>query len=376
VVRSEGSRSRAAFVAALALHLGAIVLVRRLPLELPAPPSTRSLDPALVWLEEAPAVPVAPAEDDLSPPAPGTGAGERVASSRTTGAPSPSGEASTFEPAEPPGVDLPPAEAPSTGTEPDAPGLTLEQLGIGERNPFLGDAAQRLRQKPRPGEGLRRSMADAIVRSEQGRGLGPEGPVLKELVEQTRRSDAALNASAVLRVATDASGHVLSVEVLESTSDGRPWRRVAAGLLEALRGQRLRVPSGGRGVTMDLRVVSRVELPSGADPGMGVDILGIPLKKPGGKKSPRISILKIDPKGYKVKLPDGKVLELPSVPLQSLLELAGDPVDLTGKAQRMVRAHVERLWANERSDEAPTASGSSSAPAPVDPPAPPAAKPN
>jgi hypothetical protein len=127
---------------------------------------------------------------------------------------------------------------------------------------------------------------------------------------------------------------------------------------------------------MDLRVVSRVELPSGADPGVGVDVLGIPLKKPGGKKSPRISILKIDPKGYKVRLPDGKVLELPYMPLQELLELAGDPVDLTGKAQRMVRAHLERVWANERADEAPPTSGSSSALPPAHSAAPPPAKPN
>jgi hypothetical protein len=363
VVRSERSRSRAAFVAALALHCGAILLVRRLPLELPATPAPPSVDPALVWLEEAPSVSVSP---DTSPPAPGARSVERVASSRSTRASSVPGDASALEAAELSGVDLPPAEAPSSGTNSDAPGLTLEQLGIGEQNPFLGDAARRLREKPRLGEGLRRSMANAIARSEQARGLGPEGPVLKELVELTRRSDTALNASAVLRVATDASGRVLSVEMVESTSDGGPWRRVAARLLEALKRQRLRVPSGGRGVTMDLRVVSRVELPSGADPGMGVDVLGIPLKKPGGTKSPRISILKIDPKGYKVQLPDGKVLELPSMPLQSLLELAGDPVDLAGKAQRVVRAHLEHLWANERADEAPPASGSSSAVSPTD----------
>jgi hypothetical protein len=372
VVRSERSRSRAAFVAALALHVGAIVLVRRLPLELPVTPAPPSVDPALVWLEEAPSVSVPPVPDDTSPPAPGARSVERVASSRSTRASSVPSDASALEAAEPSGVDLPPAEAPSNGTNSDAPGLTLEELGIGEQNPFLGDAARRLREKPRPGEGLRRSMADAIARSEQARGLGPEGPVLKELVELTRRSDAVLNASAVLRVATDASGRVLSVEVVESTSDGAPWRRVAARLFEALKRQRLRVP---RGVTMDLRVVSRVELPSGADPGMGVDVLGIPLKKPGGKKSPRISILKIDPKGYKVQLPDGKVLELPYMPLQSLFELAGDPVDLAGKAQRMVRAHLERLWANERADEAPPASGSSSAPSPTDA-GPPKAEPN
>jgi hypothetical protein len=286
-----------------------------------------------------------------------------------------SGDSALLDTAEPPGVDLPPAAPLPDGSSSDAPGLTLEQLGIGAKNPFLGEAARSVRDKPRIGEGFRRSMADSIARSEQARGLGPEGPVLKELVELTRRSDAALDASAVLRVATDASGRVLSVEVLESTSDGGPWRRVAARLLEALKGQRLRVPSGGRGVTMDLRVVSRVELPSGADPGMGVDVLGIPLKKPGGKKSPRISILKIDPKGYKVPLPNGKVLELPSVPLTSLLELAGDPVDLGAKAQRMVRAHLERLWANEFVDETPPTSGSSSARPPAEA-APPPAKPN
>lgn len=376
MVRSESARSRAAFVAALALHAGAVVLLRRLPLELPLPPAATPLDPTLVWLEAPPAVSELPHPAAQRESTRGTSRGERVASVRSSRAPSTPGESPVLEGAEPESTtSLPPAEStPPRGAAPDGPGLTLEQLGVGEHNPFLRDAARTIGKKRAPGEGLRHSMADAIARSEQGRGLGPEGPVLKELIEQTRRSDAALNATAVLRVATDASGHVTSIQVVESTSDARPWRGVADRLLQALKGQKLRVPRG-RGVTMDLRVTSHVELPSGADPGVGVDVLGIPLKKPGGDKSPRISILRIDPKGYKVRLPNGKVLELPYMPLQSLLEASVDPVDVTGKAQRMVRAHLERLWTNEAADAAPPASGSSSA-LPADSAAAPPARPN
>lgn len=332
-----------------------------------------------MWLEEQAPLPApAPPLAQAAKTAPGSLAAQRTAALRIAPEPTGPGEPGPEAHSPDPSVTLPPA-SPSTSAEDDGatgPGLTLEQLGIGEKNPFLGDAARRIGDKPRLGEGLRRSMADSIVRSEQGRGLGPEGPVLKELVKVTRQSDAALNASAVLRVATDASGLVVGVELVESTSDGRPWRAVAAKLFEALRGQRLRVPRGGRGVTMELRVTSRVELPSGADPDMGVDVLGIPLKEPGGKKSPRISILKIDPKGYKVRLSDGKVLELPSMPLQSLIEVAVDPVDVTGKAQRMVRAHLERVWANERAEEPSAATGSSSSLQPARSAAPAPARPN
>ncbi len=372
---SEGSRSRAAFVAALVLHAAAIVVVKRLPLELPAPPVVRSADPTLVWLEEQ-ALTVAPVAPANATPSPlGAARGERLAALRPAREPSTSTEASGTGAPPPDAATELPGATPDAESAPSAPGLTLEQLGIGDHNPFLGDP-RRLGERPRPGEGLRRSLSDAIVRSEQGHGLGPEGPVLKELEEQTRRSDAALNASAVLRVATNAAGQVVSVELLESTSDARPWRAVAARLEKALAGQRLRVPRGGRGVTMDLRVTSRVELPSGSDPGMGVDFLGIPLKKPGGEKSPRISILKIDPKGYKVRLPNGKVLELPSMPLQSLVEIAVDPTDVVGKAQRMVRAHLERLWSNEVAEEVPQVTGSSSALPPSRSAAPLPAKPN
>jgi hypothetical protein len=375
VARSESVRSRAAFVAAIALHLAAIALVRRMPLELPAPSTPPPLDPTLVWLEpgDVSEVRASRAAPESSPAGV---AGARIGALRGPREPV---APATLEPTEPGATSEPASEAagtPNTATAPDGPGLTLEQLGIGEHNPFLGDAARRVGEKRAPGEGLRRSMADAIARSEQGHGLGPEGPVLKELVELTRRSDAALNATALLRVATSAGGQVVSIDVVESTSDARPWRSVAEQLLRALQGKKLRVPRGGRGVTMDLRVVSHVELPSGADPGLGVDVLGIPLKKAGGKKSPRISILRIDPKGYKVRLPNGKVLELPSLPLQSLVQIAGDPVDLTNKSQRMVRAHLEKLWTNEIAEEVPSATGSSSALPPAGSSTPPVAKPN
>jgi hypothetical protein len=84
---------------------------------------------------------------------------------------------------------------------------------------------------------------------------------------------------------------------------------------------------------------------------MGVDVLGLDVKKRGGKRSPRVSIVRIDPKGYKVELPNGKVLELPSMPLQSIVSIEGDPVDIGAKAQRIVHAHLKALWANANQEE-------------------------
>jgi hypothetical protein len=342
--------------------------VKTIPLELPLPlpASGEEREPPLVWLEEGAPAAARGSETGgetaaLTARPPSASRVETTRGQEPVTEP-PAGEGEDGEASADEGEDGEAVAADEDelgGASPDAPrapesavseGLTLEQLGVG-KNPFLPDLARTIGKKPAPGAGLRRSMANSITKSEQARGLGPEGPVLKELVELTRRSDTALVSNAVLRVTTDAAGRITSVEVVEATSDQEPWRRVASRLFDSLKGLRLRVPRASRGVTMDLKVDSRVALPSGSDPGMGVDVLGLDVKKRGGKRSPRVSIVRIDPKGYKVELPNGKVLELPSMPLQSIVSIEGDPVDIGAKAQRIVHAHLKALWANANQEE-------------------------
>ena len=105
--------------------------------------------------------------------------------------------------------------------------------------------------------------------------LGPAGPVLSALVKTTRNSEAPANASALFQCVADASGKLISVELLESDSDPAPWRRVARRVLAALGAQLLRLPKTGQGASFRIRVQSRQTLPSGADPGLDVVCDGI-----------------------------------------------------------------------------------------------------
>lgn len=87
-------------------------------------------------------------------------------------------------------------------------------------------------------------------------------------------------------------------------------------------------------------------MPSGADPGLEVRALGIPLKRGEGKRSARIDILTPDIKFGMARVPNpgnpSETLELPSVELNlGLLGLAGDPADIGAERQRMVSAVVE-----------------------------------
>jgi hypothetical protein len=99
---------------------------------------------------------------------------------------------------------------------------------------------------------------------------------------------------------------------------------------------------------MDMKVSSQISLPSGADPGMGVEIAGIDLKESGGKRSPKLTLLKPKPRIQmrEITLPDGHTMTVPVFELMEYLNLAGDPADLGKKPQRVVHAHLERLWAN------------------------------
>jgi hypothetical protein len=64
-----------------------------------------------------------------------------------------------------------------------------------------------------------------------------------------------------------------------------------------------------------------VELPSGADPGLEVRALGLPIKRGQGERSARIDILN-------------------PLTLAAPLSVLGDPADIGATARRMVRAHV------------------------------------
>lgn len=324
------------------------------------------------------AQPANPTYPQLSPGLP-PAATEPAASPSDPGERSAQGAYAESPPASREGIDNPaPAHAqesvgvphassavPTVGDSAARAPLSLEQLGVGASNPFtLGPlsppataiapdaplAAQRPEARRQRGHtSFQRSMATELAVAEQSRGLGPEGPVMIELERLTRAENVALNSTAVFLCTVDAGGKLNSVALVQSSSDPVPWRRVAQGVRAALAARSLRVPKTGYGMTFRLRVSSRVQLPSGADPGLATSILNIPITKGDGPKSARIEILNILPKltRSEVALPSGQKLHAVELRMENLLSITGDPADIGSPAKRMVHAHLERLDVTE-----------------------------
>lgn len=366
-----GSRTRLRFplLVALALHAALLWLAVGTPPRV-IPTSFRDVpSDGVVWLEEgstpettrSPAV----AQQPDVPPAPPSGEVAKAiprAAAPASRAPGPEQEPQNTHPDAVAGLEhagkaggdtVPGTEAGSGGPASDGPSLSLDQLGIGA-NPFLADKPGAEKPKDRTRE-FKRTLANDLVAADQRVGLGPEGPVLKRLEQETRKSDTAATSTARFRARTDHAGRITSFELIEATADHGVWSELARRMLQGLAGVALRVPNTGHGVTMDMKVSSEMLLPSGAQPGMGVEVAGIDLKKAGGKKSPKLTLLKPRPhmEMRVVTLPDGRTVNLPYIEIMEYLNLAGDPVDLGKKAQRVVHARLERLWANSDPTSAP-----------------------
>jgi hypothetical protein len=255
------------------------------------------------------------------------------------------------------GEDAAPAPAGSAAPG-SSPRLSLDALGVGrQNNPFLAP--------PGGGAGSRAALAarvDHMLRSElaahdQKLGLGPEGPAIAAVEELVLQSTTAPNTGALLLVRTDASGETVHVEVLEASSDTDGWQAIAGQLLEALRGKKLRVPSGSGGVSLQLRVASRNALPSGADPGLAIELFGQEVKAGEGDKSTRVRLLT-----PKLALHTPQLLNPTHDPLKQspkvgialtldIVSVLGDPVDIAAAARRVVHAHLVSLQTHPRQPE-------------------------
>jgi hypothetical protein len=111
-----------------------------------------------------------------------------------------------------------------------------------------------------------------------------------------------------------------------------------------LANQKVRVPPG-RAVEFIYELKSEVLLPSGRAPGLGVEVLGVPLKK-AEEKSSKISILTPIVKFEPLVEPDpdrnGKVTQtLPQLSAGiSVLGLDADPVDIAATARQVVHTRL------------------------------------
>jgi hypothetical protein len=345
-----------AFAAAahVALLLGALT-AQRGAVPHAAAPATRAPADAVtdpIWLELIAADSTAPrAADDDSANRPNTAgplpaepmptepvasraAAARVAASEPAAVASASGA-----PDAPAGPALPgTAEGAAAAPGGSGPQLSLRDLGVDRgSNPFIGSVTEQPTERQLLNQRLRRALRGEIAKQDQARGLGPEGPAVTAVTDLVMASATAPNTSALLRVRTDGAGGVTLVDVLEADRDGDEWQRIAAELVRALAGKKLRVPAGSNGVSFQLRVVSRVQLPSGADPGLSVDVLGIPLKKGDGDRSTKLSIL--SPVIKEVEVPDSNGIRVPVVSF-AIVGAAGDLADIGAVARRLVSAYL------------------------------------
>lgn len=289
-------------------HPAASLSPTELEVEVEAPPS-----------EEAPAAAATEAEPSQVAAAPRTGGATHVAAPVATeanaadAAPEVAVEGASGD------AELPPSAVASAA----APHLSLSQLGVDGANPFIDradPAALKAARAARVKARLDKALAQGIVNQEAAAGRGSGSPVLRALEGLVYASTLPLNTHATLSFVIDSSGKVVSTSLGDADIDRPTWLRIAHETARALATRTLPVPKG-KSVRLTVAITSRLELPSGADPGLEVDVLGIPVKKGAGPRSTKLDLL--NPKNGLVPL-----------------SLLGDPADAGSRPRRMVNAHV------------------------------------
>jgi hypothetical protein len=183
-----------------------------------------------------------------------------------------------------------------------------------------------------------------IMASDTEVGLTRGGAIADAIRAATSVVDSPRNGTAVFLARTDAAGLVVVLEPTSVSSHFSAWQNVAKRALRSLRDMRLLVPQGAQGLSITLEVRSRVQLPSGHDPGLAVSAFGIPLKKGEGKNSSRIDILKPDLGVDMVENPLSSGDDAQKLPRLragiSIFGLGADPMDIGAKARRVVHVRV------------------------------------
>lgn len=328
------ARSLWAVLGACALHAVMVLAVRAVRPAAPPLAATEEAPLVEIATEPLPPDPVAPPPVTVDKPAaassaPAPGAAALARSAARTAAASVTTEAVAPPlPSPEPGPPAPPAQ----------PHLSLAQLGLSPGGGALylppsagnggaGGAATSSSGSAAPADGKSEASrrTENMLRADLAAhdtaiGLGPDGPVIAALEDHARRSVA--NGRATFDVTVDARGLVVSLTAVGASESHDDWWAVGAQSLAALKGKMLRRKGP---LSMRIEVDARIALPSGADPGVGVDVAGIPLKKGDGPKSSKVSV--------------GGTPFGPGVTLQ------GDLADIGAKTRRVVHAHVVRVSA-------------------------------
>jgi hypothetical protein len=169
-------------------------------------------------------------------------------------------------------------------------------------------------------ERLDHALAQGMLDQDRERGAGSASPLLRAMEAAVYASRIPLNGQATLAFIIDSSGKIVSSTLGTASGSREAWLSALAQAKKSLSERTLKVPKG-KGVRVTIAVASRLELPSGADPGFEMDVAGVPVRKGSGKRSTRLELLN------------------PLNPLAPL-SLAGDPADIGSRPRRVVNAHV------------------------------------
>jgi len=95
-------------------------------------------------------------------------------------------------------------------------------------------------------------------------GSGSGGPVASAAHSAALGPKAPETGRATYEVQTDGGGAIVAVRLVDSNGDQPGWESVGSALRAALGGQKLKVPSGAKGVLVKVLVEAAMKLPSGA----------------------------------------------------------------------------------------------------------------
>jgi hypothetical protein len=124
------------------------------------------------------------------------------------------------------------------------------------------------------------SVRDALDARDHEIGLGAGGPLVNLARDSVREGLAPNVGHALFELSTDRLGIVVSVRVLDASSDRNAWDDVAKELAKKARAHPLHVPRGANGVAVTLRLDSVVRTKSGHDAGeTAISLFGVPVKK-------------------------------------------------------------------------------------------------
>lgn len=137
-------------------------------------------------------------------------------------------------------------------------------------NPF-GPTRQQMEAEERAFNTEKRKdsgLKGALAAQDARKGLGPDGPVLRALEEETRSSLAPDRGSATFRAIVDATGTVTALNLLDSTGDRGGWNEARERAFAALQKKKLEM-RGTNGAMIDITVESELRYPSGQKAGGG-----------------------------------------------------------------------------------------------------------